>query len=254
MVIIAVALSCVFWSSPSRAIEDLKVFRGYLLLEGKIVPGDYIRVRNFLSKKSNFEKISRGVFLASPGGYIGEAIKIGYLIRALELGTDAPSDPNTAAIGTAISPIGPADLMHPNIDYQCSSACFLIYVAGVHRSLGHAGRLGIHRPYQPKNTSGLPGQIDAQTANVRVREEITKYLEKMDVPEKYVQLMYSVPSKDVLKITQAEFDDDLKGYIPTLKKVVDSNCSRASSDFVGCAFRINNDLSRTAWQNEFSGK
>ena len=80
---------------PCDAVEALRVYRGVLILEGKIEPGDYFSIRNFLRKKSNFDKISGGVFLASPGGYVGEAIKIGYLVRALQLRTDAPSGPPT---------------------------------------------------------------------------------------------------------------------------------------------------------------
>src|SRR5262245_54865457 len=38
--------SGVFWTKPLAAIENLKVVRGVLILEGKIESGDYILVRN----------------------------------------------------------------------------------------------------------------------------------------------------------------------------------------------------------------
>src|SRR4029078_4657094 len=76
-----VVVFCVaFNAKPSAALEAIKVFRGTMILEGKIEPGDYISVRNFLRLESNFKKISGGVFLASPGGYVVEAMKIGNLI------------------------------------------------------------------------------------------------------------------------------------------------------------------------------
>ena len=60
-------------AKPSNALEELKVYRGVLVLEGKIVRGDYDKLRSFLGTKSNFDKISSGVFLASPGGTIGQS-------------------------------------------------------------------------------------------------------------------------------------------------------------------------------------
>ena len=79
--------------SPGTALENLRVFRGVLILEGKIELGDYLSVRNFLRDESNFKKISGGVFLASPGGSVLEALKIGRLIRELRLSTEAPASP-----------------------------------------------------------------------------------------------------------------------------------------------------------------
>jgi hypothetical protein len=43
-----ILLCCgIFWTKPSAAIENLKIVRGVLILEGKIEPGDYISVRTF---------------------------------------------------------------------------------------------------------------------------------------------------------------------------------------------------------------
>ena len=93
----AVTLSLMLGVAPSKALEKLRVYRGVLVLEGIIVPGDYDKLRNFLGTKSNFDKISGGVFLASPGGNVAEAMRIGQLIRMLQLSTDAPSGPPTGS-------------------------------------------------------------------------------------------------------------------------------------------------------------
>src|SRR5690348_3964493 len=87
-------LGALLYSNPCSALEKPKVFRGSLVLEGIIQPGDYSIVFNFLRDESNFKKISGGVFLASPGGYVYEAMKIGNLIRELRLRTDDPSNPS----------------------------------------------------------------------------------------------------------------------------------------------------------------
>ena len=86
-------------TSPGTALENLRVFRGVLILEGKIELGDYLSVRNFLRDESNFKKISGGIFLASPGGSVLEALKIGRLIRELRLSTEAPASPPPGQAG-----------------------------------------------------------------------------------------------------------------------------------------------------------
>jgi hypothetical protein len=214
---------CAATLAPSKALEKPKVYRGMLILEGIIEPGDYFSVRNFLSKKSNFQKISGGVFLASPGGHINEAMKIGHLIRALQLSTDAPPGPRRGALAFGEPAITRNNLVNPN-NYLCTSACFLIYVAGVRRHLTSAGRLGVHRPTILKRALRHLDSERAKFAEKRIRSMVKQYLDEMDVPEKYLDLMFSVPPNKVRWITQAEFDSDLKGYIAKLKQMIDAQC------------------------------
>lgn len=234
-----------FSTKPSGAMESPKVFRGVLVLEGKIEPGDYISLRNFLRIDSNFKKISGGVFLASPGGYVIEAIKIGNLIRALQLSTDAPSSPPPdKRVGTPI--IRSTDLVDAR-HYECVSACFLLYAAGVDRQLIAAGRLGLH---QPRSLRAENSGITA--VSLGVRNEIKEYLVRMNVPEKYVDLMYSVPPSEVRWITQQEFENDLKGYVPELSALINEKCKMyESSGQVGemrrCAADVRAKLSEAAW-------
>ena len=214
----------VFGIEISRALEPPRVYRGVLILEGKIEPGDYFSVRNFLRKKSNFEKISGGVFLASPGGSVIEAMKIGHLIRALQLSTDAPSGPPTDVPKFGTSLITPRSLVNPQANYLCASSCFLVYVAGIYRHLTWVGRLGVHRPIRVERKSQRVDSEKAKFIDRSIRLALERYLDEMDVPEKYFKLMFSVPPNKVRWITQNEFDSDLKGYIPKIKKLINANC------------------------------
>ena len=156
----ALAPALMIGAKPSNALEDLKVYRGVLVLEGKIVRGDYDKLRSFLGTKSNFDKISSGVFLASPGGNIAEAMKIGRLIRALRLSTDAPSGRPSGNPRFGESLIKPRHLTHPKTNYLCASACFFVYVAGVYRNPNWVGRMGIHRPHRSKENVKILGVND----------------------------------------------------------------------------------------------
>lgn len=246
---IALALSifCAAFSvKPGAAMETPKVFRGVLVLEGKIEPGDYISLRNFLRNESNFKKISGGVFLASPGGYVSEAIKIGNLIRALQLSTDAPSIPPPEA-GRGSPAIRSSDLVNAK-HYECVSACFLIYVAGVDRKLTSAGRLGLH---QPRSLRADNGEVTA--VSVGVRNAIKEYLVRMNVPENYLDLMYSLPANEVRWITQQEYERDLKGYVPVVGAFVEEKCkAHKAAAQIGelrrCAAEIREALSTAAWR------
>lgn len=221
----ALALTLMCGVGPSKALEQYRVFRGTLVLEGKFVSGDSDRLRNFLGDKGNFDKIRGGVFLASPGGNLIEAMKIGRLIRALRLNTDAPSGPPTGTQRLGESVIRPQQLVDPRHDYVCASACFFVYVAGIYRNLNWTGRLGIHRPsiavVDEKNLSAE----GAFNLTWRIRDILTVYLKEMDVPEKYVDLMYSVPPDKVRWITQHEYDADLRGYIPEMKRWAGEKCN-----------------------------
>ena len=248
-------LSCTgVFSEPSAALESLKVVRGVLILEGKIESGDYITVRNFLSEPSNFKKMTGEVFLASQGGNVSEALQIGYLIRHLRLSTDAPSRPPPAVRSSGGEIIRPIDLTNPR-HYHCASACFLLYVAGVYREFIWAGRLGIHHPQIEHKPIGAT-ESDLSIARVEMRDKIKRYLEEMNVPNKYLEFMYSTPPNEVHWITQSEFDSDLKGYIPQVQALLDAKCNsrpaiEQSSELRKCIVQTKTELRTEAWRTIF---
>jgi hypothetical protein len=272
----ALTLGLMLGVETSKALEEPKVYRGVLLLEGKIIRGDYEKVRNFLATKSNFDKISGGVFLASPGGEVAEAMKIGHLIRALQLSTSAPSGPPTGVPKVGESVITPTNLVDPRMDYQCVSACFFVFVSGIYRNVNWAGRLGIHRPSPSENDLKKLSGDEVTNLNSRLRRAIESYLREMNVLVKYLDVMFSVSPYGMRWITQDELDSDLQGFIPRLKDVVDAKCNSAASvgppnkeeiaspaanqqgELVNCRIRVQtqlrSDLPIDAWHKVFDGK
>jgi hypothetical protein len=57
-----------------------------LYLEGEILPGDFEKLKNVIVNNDG----ARDIYLASPGGDLSEAMKIGRLIRSLKISTTAP--------------------------------------------------------------------------------------------------------------------------------------------------------------------
>ncbi len=251
----ACVIVALFGVGQCRALEELRVYRGALILEGKIGPGDYDKFRAFVGNKSNFEKINAGVFLASPGGSLTQALKIGRLIRALELNTDAPSGPAIGSPKFGESPINPTNLKDPGSNYACASACFFIYVAGVYRNVNWVGRLGIHRPIQLEGNASKLDVDQTLNLNWQVRGLVKKYLEEMDVPDKYVDIMYSIPPNKLRMITQSEFDSDLRGFVPEMRERLHSKCGMPAGDqsieTVRCWMRVKAEISDEAWKKVF---
>jgi hypothetical protein len=252
----ALTLALMLGVSSACALDDVKVFRGVLVLEGKIEAGDSDKVRSFLGNKANFEKINGGVFVASPGGNLIEAIKIGRLIRALRLSTEAPSGPPTDARRFSQPVIAPNNIANPRTNYQCSSACFFIYVSGVYRNLGSVGRLGIHRPMQLESEAKKLDVDEATNLAWRVRAFVKKYLEDMNIPDKYVDLMYSVPPNEVRWISQSEFDSDIGGFVPDAKRLLSTKCNLQTKDEATevrkCWMAYKVQLSTDAWNKVFT--
>ena len=76
----------------------------------------------------------------------------------------------------------------------------------------------------------------------------------MNVPEKYLELMYSVPHSDVRWITQEEFDADLKGYVPEVRRILNERCGSLNEAEPHVRQRITQvkaELVTAAWRNAF---
>ena len=189
------------------------------VFEGEIVAGDFEKFRNFLNHNNIVE-----LYLASPGGNVGEALRIGLLTRLLNLSTIIPSKGLTnQEFGALAARHGLKDVKS---DYKCTSACFFIFVAGIHRSSDEHGPalLGIHSPYVTEDVRERLGSSQTIVAADETRLAITNYLKSMDVPAKYAEDMYSVPKGMILWIRSDEFDSDFDGFVPELSSIINARC------------------------------
>jgi hypothetical protein len=175
------------------------------ILEGTIDPGDFEKLQIFLGGNKNIVRI----YLASPGGNLGEALRMGLLVRHLNLSTIVPSKVLTHQALEQIS--SQHGITHPETDYVCASACFFIFVAGVHRSSDADGDplLGIHSPFI--SSQELHGINTDQASEIKdkARAEIETYLKIMNVPSRYALDMYSA-SKKLRWIREDEFNSDFR--------------------------------------------
>jgi hypothetical protein len=162
-------------------------------IEGTIAPGDFAKLASLVLD-------ARGtavVWLASPGGNLSEALRLGGLIRQLALEVRAPVDRSRPLVR----------LRDPE-NNTCASACFFLYVAGVRRQ---GSVLGIHKPSLPADeyfSLGLDGSV---AAHRRIQEATADYLEHMGVPSRYAAMMMAANSSEMIWLTPEDIARDLTG-------------------------------------------
>jgi hypothetical protein len=194
-----------------------------VVLEGRIEPGDFDKLRTIIFNGEGALEI----YLASPGGDLAEAMKIGRLVRELKLRTVAPDN-----LGGELREKLAARhaLKDSKANYMCASACFFVFVAGIHRQSDfvHEAILGIHKPYLSKDALRALSSDKAIAVADQTRAIVDSYLREMSVPAKYADQMFSVPKDEIRWIGHGEFETDFAGFVPELRDWVDARCDSRS--------------------------
>ena len=230
----------------------------HVVLEGQIEPGDYDKLRDFLLVKRDYEEGDRcpaiyddsslcpeQIYLASPGGDVAEAMKIGRLVRALGWDAVVPTRTDNTPTGSSRreNEIKRHHLGDAEANFMCASACFFIFVGAISKdtdvltSVFGPPIIGVHRPYVPtERLKELSGGQAIATANL-TRVTVEGYLKEMDVQTKYIDQMFSVPKDKVLWIGEDDFDNDFRGLVPSLREWVEAKCNNLT------------DIEKTAWES-----
>ena len=158
------------------------------------------------------------VYLASKGGDVDEAIKIGRIIRSLRLSTYAPIIPASGG-----RPICQMRLNDQN-NCICASACFLIYAGGATR-VGNG--VALHRPFaKPEDAA----KLDDITHDAMLQEGMARvrtYLASMDIHQHWIDLLIATGSKDayIPNIDEASNKEwHLMGIMPSIDEVITAKC------------------------------
>ncbi|WP_341679373.1 ATP-dependent Clp protease proteolytic subunit [Niveibacterium sp. SC-1] len=174
------------WSSASAASMEVLSLKDSetpaILIEGDIGRGDYLRLREI------YEKVVRPgtkVGLNSPGGDVGEAMRIGDFLEEKRV--------SVVVVGS------------------CASSCVLILAGGNFKTV--AGRVGIHRPYLVD--THIPAD-KIRELFPKLKDQLGDYFEKKGVPRSLAEDMFSIPPERVKWLTTdeiAKYRLDRKSYI-----------------------------------------
>lgn len=195
-----------------------------IVIEGRIDKGDYEKVLDIARKLC--PKVSE-IFLASPGGNLSEAIKIGHLVRELRLKATAPTDFGPTFKGS--DPV--LESMMKDVEFKiygirdrknfvCASSCFFVYAGGIFR----AGEIvGIHRPYLSDEDYARMGGNEAIDKSKSVGSLVKNYLKEMGIASRISESMFAIQKDSVRWLTREEIRE-LNGFIPELDDWINSKC------------------------------
>lgn len=171
------------------SIDGLRVDQlPHVEVEGEIIPGMEIdlkaaieRVRDITPMKTMGGTRTPIVVLNSPGGDVLTAIRMGEIVRA-------------TASQTNVMP-----------GYDCSSACVLVFAAGVDRFLAEGSRLGLHRPtFTDFESFALLEQENATKTYSDLLTVVENYLSTMRINPEFTKLLLETKSSDITYIGQEE--------------------------------------------------
>jgi len=143
------------------------------------------------------------VELSSPGGDMEAAIESGRLIRRTSLST--------------------------RINRSCASACVLVQLGGVLRSV--FGKIGLHQPYSTSYSDSIASaEVNVQKANGL----ISSYLAEMHIPLRLLDVMNATSPGDVRWLDPFNYDEyeklvdelQIRGWDPVFRDVFDSNMAK----------------------------
>jgi hypothetical protein len=206
------------WPSGVRPDKDTCT-SGFIF--GPIQAGDYEKVRDLYRKNHPF---IADFTIASPGGNVAEAIKIGQLFRQYLIQANAP-------LRIALSKEEPFFVSIPSDlpecqelnSCVCASACALIWFGAVDRF----GSAGLHRP---RTDDPSFKALDATKATQAYREtlnSVRQYMDTMEVPKPLIETMIATGSADIKWVDGV--DDGLERP-PSLAEWEDATCGRLTSE------------------------
>lgn len=150
-----------------------------VVIKGKIVPGDYERLLDFIEDDPARFRASL-ILLASPGGDLVESMKIARLVK---------STYQSVFVNGAKG--------------SCASACFFIYVSAVERGATNRA-LGIHRPYFAPENFARKRLAEAEEMQRKLLKEARAFLEDREVPQYLIEEMFSRASDEVYWLDTAD--------------------------------------------------
>jgi hypothetical protein len=182
---------------------------GQVVIEGRITEGDFERFLNTVLEQGIY---SSTVHLASNGGNVGEALKIGRFIRLNSMATETGARHQ----GQNICPNG----IKPQ-NCNCASACVLIFLGGIHRS---GNILGVHRPYLEHTVLKSLSLLESEVAGKLLEKETDKYFIDMGAPTSLKEILNANTSENIQMLDDAYINQNIAGYIKEVEEWLLAKC------------------------------
>jgi hypothetical protein len=187
------------------ALEIRRENKYQVRLNGPVESGDFKKIADYLINPDSGGPDIEAVYLNSPGGNFGEAMRIGRLFRKLFVTTVIETDDIAAMV-------------------ECSSACFFIFAGGIQRSVWWIGR---NLPVVE-----LPGPHDQLTGGSGLHPEhaLTEdidtaraYLKDMGIGDSLIDRMFKTSFEEVDALQASELRA-LNSIVPSYQERLLAQC------------------------------
>jgi hypothetical protein len=169
-------LACAFsgaWLPVAAA--DIVAFQRGVLIQGTIQKGDYAKLIAFLRHPDNYGRFARAVYLDSTGGDMAETFKISYLLEKSHAATNVVREA------------------------RCYSACFILWMSGVSRTVAAGATLGVHQI----NVKVGGETVDPSSERFsRIAQRVENYMAALDTPRTIIDKMNATPSTNMFVMSQ----------------------------------------------------
>jgi hypothetical protein len=176
------------WSTPNACGDGCTA----IFLTGEIKPNDW---KTFADIVKNEHITKATVMMASPGGEVTSALRMGLLIRANGFATVVPEK------------------------MACASGCALMWLAGTPRMATTESHIGFHAPYIRKVRNGKAfGPAYPDSAGVSM---VKKYMDKLGVSKPAQSFLVSASADDMYWLNEdlaTGFGIDFVTLEPTQKQ------------------------------------
>ena len=154
--------------------------------EGEITADSPAQLKAFLHDNASPTRTITQIILNSPGGDIDAGFALGELIRTAGLdtvvGKPVPGRSRITVgggdLGGVVIPVTDLGVHVVGAGAECDSACTLVFIGGVTRTVSNGARFGVHRWWTPKHpldeqeTQASEGQLASYIAKMGVSDEM----------------------------------------------------------------------------------
>lgn len=205
-----------------------------LVIEGQIRPGDFEALSKALRDRG--PSVQAG-YLYSPGGDAREAMKIGTLLRSLQIETRGPQ-PYFPIHAKDDIPLPQCSSPAPKVEANCLcySACFLVWAAGANRA---ESLVGVHRPAFDRSLFASLSATDAEKAYEVALGEMDVYLDALRIPQEIRERMQSTPSREIHKFVTPQ---SMNGFAPAYDELISARCNLLTKQQEGRYWVLNRKI------------
>ena len=216
------------FSATIRIDNDWKM----IVLEGEIIEGDFEKILNAILESGVSHHT---MLLASNGGDVREAMKIGRLIRDLSYETEVGKHFSQKNI--CLSTPGKPKIAEENC--ICLSSCVLIHLSGIYR---HGDVLGVHRAYLDRDVLKNLTLEDSKKITEILEKETNNYLKDMNTPDSLYEKISGNASDKMEMLGSAYVEKNITGYLKGVDEWLIAKCG--SLDNAYDQFNSKNDASK----------